>query len=224
MTGATARKLLAVAWLLALITGCQAGDSEPAADRATTSAASGNPPTASSPAGGATCPSPASSPAATSGAVDPDSVLVPGPSNGLPKSDAPAERLVIVATVLGPDCQPAAGATVNVWHTDSRGKYGNEEIECCYYWGTVSTDRAGHFELDSIRPGQYRQPDAPPAHIHLEITHAAGRLMTEIVFADDPDVPPGIEREGAVPVALRESGSGAAKTWRGEVTFVVGRQ
>jgi len=151
-------------------------------------------------------------------------VLVPGPSNGLPKSDAPAERLVIVATVLGPDCQPAAGATVNLWHTDSRGNYGNEEIECCYYWGTVSTDRAGHFELDSIRPGQYRQPDAPPAHIHLEITHAAGRLMTEIVFADDPDVPPGIEREGAVPVALRETGSGAAKTWRGEVTFVVGRQ
>jgi protocatechuate 3,4-dioxygenase beta subunit len=154
--------------------------------------------------------------------VDPGSVVVPGPSNGLPQSDAPAERLVILATVLGPDCRPATGATVNLWHTDSRGDYGNEEVECCYYWGTVSTDRAGLFELDSIRPGQYREPDAPPAHIHLEITHGSGRLMTEIVFADDPDVPPG-EREGVVPVALRETGSGDAKTWRGEVTFVLGR-
>lgn len=219
MTSATAGRLLAVVGVLALLTGCQADDPEPAADRAMTSPVPGNPPTATSPASPEACPSPATSPIASP--VDPGSVLVPGPSNGLPESDEPAERLVIVATVLGPDCQPATGATVNLWHTDSRGDYGNEQIECCYYWGTVSTDRAGLFELDSIRPGQYREPNAPPAHIHLEITHASGRLMTEIVFADDPDVPPG-EREGVVPVALRETGSGEARTWRGEVTFVLG--
>ncbi|HKE50264.1 MAG TPA: hypothetical protein VKE25_02025, partial [Actinomycetes bacterium] len=190
----------------------------PAADRATTSVA----PSPQDPGSTATCPSPTNGPDA-SGSVDPGSVLRPGPSNGLRQSDAPAERLIIVATVLGPDCQPASGANVNLWHTDSRGDYGNDEIECCYYWGTVSTDRAGLFELDSIRPGQYRQPDAPPAHIHLEITHASGRLMTEIVFPDDPNAPQGAGRDEVVPVTLRETGSGDATTWRGEVTFVLGR-
>jgi protocatechuate 3,4-dioxygenase beta subunit len=29
---------------------------------------------------------------------------------------------VITAVVLDPDCRPASGASVNVWHTDAAGR------------------------------------------------------------------------------------------------------
>src|SRR5262245_55763338 len=48
--------------------------------------------------------------------VDEASVLVPGPIHGLPASTAVGERLVIIITVLDPECQPAADASVSVWH------------------------------------------------------------------------------------------------------------
>lgn len=204
MSGAL-RRWLIVAGAVAALAGCQGSDPFPSAAPATRASARS-----------IDCPTP------EAGQVEPGSVLVPGPSNGLPRSDAPSERLLIVATVLGPDCRPAAGATVNLWHTDSRGDYGNEQVECCYYWGTVRTDQAGRFQLDSVRPGQYREPNSPPAHIHLEISHATGRLMAEMVFGDDPARPPRGHGD-SIPVALRESGDGADKTWRGEVTFIVGR-
>src|SRR5262245_40415231 len=51
--------------------------------------------------------------------VDEASVLVPGPIHDLPASTAVGERLVIIITLLDADCQPAAGASVSVWHTDA---------------------------------------------------------------------------------------------------------
>jgi protocatechuate 3,4-dioxygenase beta subunit len=55
--------------------------------------------------------------------ADPGSIVVPGPSDGLPATPAKGEPLVIAAVVLDRSCRPAAGATVNLWHTDSRGLY-----------------------------------------------------------------------------------------------------
>jgi protocatechuate 3,4-dioxygenase beta subunit len=145
-------------------------------------------------------------------------VLRPGPSNGLAASTAVGEPLALAALVLGADCGPAAGAEVNLWHADARGRYGPEgSEECCYYAGTVRTDPAGRFRLDTVRPARYPERGAPPAHIHLEIRHPAGRVDTELIFDRPAPTGPAGPSGHVLPVALRRDGPG----WRGEVVFVL---
>jgi protocatechuate 3,4-dioxygenase beta subunit len=151
--------------------------------------------------------------------VDAGSVLVPGPINGVPASDAVGEPLTITITVLGPECGPASGATAEVWHTDSRGLYGpgSGTDQCCYYGGTVAADANGRFQLDTIRPAQYPQAGAPPAHIHFEIRHPLGELGTEIVFGAGSPAPGPVRPATVIPVDLTRSG----ERWVGSTTFVL---
>jgi len=152
----------------------------------------------------------------TYGPVEPGSVVVPGPNNGLPASPARGVPLTIVAVVLDASCAPARDATVHLWHTDAAGRYGTAAQECCYYDGTVRTDQNGRFLIDTIRPGQYDVSNAPPAHIHFELRHPSGSLETEIVFAaTGPPVP--LRPADVIPVVLTRAGGG----WSGEVTFVL---
>ncbi len=155
-----------------------------------------------------------------SGPVAEASVLVPGPTNGVPASEAVGEPLTIVATVLEPGCEPASAVEIMVWHTDARGLYGPGAgtDECCYYGGTVRTDANGRFELDTIRPAQYPQAVAPPAHIHFEMSHSSGRLDTEIVFDAGSPEPGPVRPSNVIPVLLTETDG----RWHGEVTFVLG--
>jgi len=158
--------------------------------------------------------------------ISPASVLVPGPSHGLPRSQAAGDRLVIAAVVLDPECRPASGASVHVWHTDAAGRYGpsrsgTDEIECCYYQGTVSTDRNGGLRLETVRPGRYRQQSAPFAHIHLEIHHASGSLMAELVFARDSTPSAGAGHDGTIPIVLHKVHDARGQAWYGEVTVVL---
>lgn len=176
---------------------------------ATPTATSGTPiTTGGSP--GAACPAPAFDP------VDAGSVLVPGPINGLPRSDAGGEKLVIAAVVLDPACTPASGASVKVWHTDARGLYGPAAgaEACCYFGGTVRSDGNGRFQLDTIRPAQYPKPSAPPAHIHMEINHSAGRLTPKIIFSGSD---PRAQGSGIVAVPLRK----VDDHWYGEAVLVL---
>jgi len=166
------------------------------------------------------CPSPAPH------RISPASVLIPGPSHGLPRSQAAGERLVIAAVVLDPECRPASGASVHVWHTDAAGRYGPagggaDEIECCYYQGTVSTDRSGGFRLETVRPSRYGQQNAPPAHIHLEIHHSSGSLMAELVFARVSNPSAGSGHEGTIPVVLHKVHDAHGDAWYGEVAMVL---
>jgi protocatechuate 3,4-dioxygenase beta subunit len=156
------------------------------------------------------------------GPVEPASVLVPGPTSGLPPSDAGGQRLTIVATVLDAKCAPASKASVTAWHTDARGEYGPRDTDiCCYYRGTVAADTNGRFRIDTIRPAQYPQANAPAAHIHLDIQHASGRLETEIVFTDDPGPPAPVRPSRQVPVTLQRVAGANGDSWHGEAVFAV---
>jgi hypothetical protein len=201
-----------------LLTGLASCESS---DRATP--AGGGTPPGSSPAGGGVTPTPAGAclpPRA--GPVDAGSVLVPVPTNGLSASTARGQALVIVALVLDSTCTPVEGANLNIWHTDAEGRYGPAGTErCCYYGGTVRTDRDGRFRIDTIRPAQYPESGAPPAHIHLEIRHASGRLDTEIVFTETPGPTIPARPSNIVTVYLSSSGTGDDTSWYGEVTFVL---
>ena len=174
------------------------------------------PGTSTTAAGPRSCPRPAVS------SVEPGSVLVPGPTDGLPPSGVQGERMTIVAAVLNSACAPAAGASVRVWHTDAAGEYGPTGTErCCYYGGTVAADANGRFRLDTIRPAQYPQLNAPPAHIHLEIRHPSGRLDTEIVFTDGPAAPGPVLPSQLIAVPVTRTGAASDETWYGEVTFAL---
>lgn len=238
-TGGTTRTAVRVARLGAavvvamLLTGaCQDTAADPAGRSGSAAGSPRSPAGTSGPNGAATTTSPSprttACPTPEPTAVDPDrvqpsSVLVPGPSNGLSASPARGDRLVFVGRVVDSSCQPVMGAVVNVWHTDAAGDYGTEAVECCYYQGSVSTDRSGLFRLTTVRPGQYNEPNAPPQHIHLEISHLSGRVMTELWFADDPSVParpPG----DVIVLALRkiDRGGTGGTSWQGAATFILG--
>ena len=153
-------------------------------------------------------------------ALCPDTAVIePGPSNGLSRSSARGQRLVIDGVVLDERCEPAADATLRLWHTDARGAYGPADGECCYYAGTVRADGDGRFRLETVKPGRYAETNAPPAHIHLEVRHPAGQLNTEIVFAGEAGVPT-VPVDGYAPVELQRRG-GDRPSWYGEVTLVL---
>ena len=151
--------------------------------------------------------------------VDAASVLVAGPVNGVPPSDAGGEKLSMVAVVLGPSCTPAEDARVRLWHTDARGLYGPAGTQqCCYYGGTVRTDGKGLFRLETVRPAQYPEAGAPPAHIHLEVEHPSGRLTTEIVVMEGAST----RQPGTVPMVLRSvADQHGGRSWYGEATLVL---
>jgi len=194
------------AGVVAAVAACQGGAGQPGPGPTSTTRAAVAPTTAA--AAGCAVP--------VYGPVERGSVVVPGPSNGLPASTARGVPLTIVAVVLDAACAPARGATVHLWHTDAAGRYGTAAQECCYYDGTVRTDQNGRFRLDTIRPGQYDVSNAPAAHVHFEVSHPSGSLQTEIVFAAaGPPVP--LRPADVIPVVLTRAGGG----WSGEVTFVL---
>ena len=81
--------------------------------------------------------------------------------------------------VLTPDCRPVAGAAVDLWHCDERGRYDNSGFR---YRGHQFTDAAGAFRFETIRPGHYtgRTP-----HFHVKVQGERTRaLTTQLYFPD----------------------------------------
>jgi protocatechuate 3,4-dioxygenase beta subunit len=98
---------------------------------------------------------------------------------------ARGERLVVAGTVLTPDCEPIAGAELDVWHADARGGY---DLDGFYFRGVLRTDERGRYELRTIVPGRYLNGDRyRPAHVHVKLRAAGHRtLTTQLYFAGDP--------------------------------------
>lgn len=89
------------------------------------------------------------------------------------------------------DCQPLAGALVDIWHCDAHGNYSeyagqldgsftNEH----FLRGRQTTDANGLVSFISIYPGWY--PGRAP-HLHLEIKDSTGKslLITQTAFPED---------------------------------------
>jgi hypothetical protein len=174
--------------------------------------------------GGAPAPTATSgSPGAIAGCARPafgaaGAVLTPGPTEGMPKTTAAGEALVIDAVVLDRACQPAPGAELRVWHTDARGLYGPKGgDDCCFYEARGQADRGGRFRLETIRPAQYPEANSPPAHIHLQIDHGGRRTEVTMVFGSGS--PPATVPPAGGPVSVLLSHDSAG--WRGEAVLLL---
>jgi protocatechuate 3,4-dioxygenase beta subunit len=103
--------------------------------------------------------------------------LVDGHTQGTP--------LEVSGRVLGRDCEPIAGALIEVWHADHHGAYDHEGFT---FRGRFRSGDEGLYRLRTIIPGHYQVGGGyRPAHIHVKV-HVPGRasLTTQLYFPDDP--------------------------------------
>ncbi len=109
-------------------------------------------------------------------------------------STEPGERLWLEGVVVGPDCAPIAGAVLDIWQADKDGTYYEPAAGEPYRLrGKLTTAADGSWQLETIRPGNYKLGATSwrPAHIHFTVSHPMFRsVTTQIYFAGDPYLPP----------------------------------
>ena len=133
--------------------------------------------------------------------------------DSLREPDTSGEPLAFQGLVLAHDCRPLAGAVIDIWHCDERGRYDNRGFR---YRGHQFTDAAGAFRIETIRPGHY--PGRTP-HIHVRVQGEATRLLTTQVFF--PDLEEENDRDWIYRDDLAMSLDRAGEGWRGRFDFVL---
>ena len=103
---------------------------------------------------------------------------------------AAGEVIEIMGRVLDRDERPVSGAVVEMWQTDSRGRYNhpghsssNQLDPNFQYFCRVLTDNQGRFKIKTIRPGVY---PGRPRHIHWKV-HPFGKasFTTQTYFTGE---------------------------------------
>lgn len=86
-------------------------------------------------------------------------------------------------------CKPVAGALLDVWQADHRGRYdldgrGDE----MFGRARIRAGSDGAFSFRTVRPAPYGSPGyARPAHIHFMLSAEGHRtLITQLYFEGDP--------------------------------------
>lgn len=130
----------------------------------------------------------------------------------------PGEVLVVHGRVWGLDTRkPLAGVVIDIWQANASGRYDNDDPAQPPAKGVyrnrarLITDEAGHYEYETILPGQYRigRDTWRPRHIHYFVRHPGYReLITQLYFRGDPhnDTDAFIKR--SLIIELKERGLG----------------
>ena len=94
----------------------------------------------------------------------------------------PGMPLAVSGGVFSTRGEALPEATVEVWHTDNRGRY---DIDGYRYRARFKPAASGAYAFDSIMPGHY--PDRVCQHVHYLVTAPGHRpLVTQLYFATDP--------------------------------------
>jgi len=102
--------------------------------------------------------------------------------------------LYLSGQVVNIDGKPQAGAEVEIWQANARGRYDHANdanpaaLDPAFsHFGVVRTDAQGRYAFRTVRPTAY--PAAPgrwrPAHIHFKVTTAGEQLVTQMYFVGD---------------------------------------
>lgn len=98
------------------------------------------------------------------------------------RADDPTGRPVnLQATVLDTRCRPVAGAVVDLWHADSKGRYDNDGFRLR---GHQRADEQGALRFETVMPGNY---PGRTRHFHVRIFGSKGGklLTTQLYFPDE---------------------------------------
>ena len=131
----------------------------------------------------------------------------------LRESDTDGEPLVFQGLVLADDCRPLAGAVVDIWHCDERGRYDNRGFR---YRGHQFTDQAGAFRFETIRPVRY---SGRTSHIHVKVQGEGTRVLTTQVYFPDLEAANARDRIFRDELVMRLARADDA--WRGRFDFVL---
>lgn len=104
----------------------------------------------------------------------------------------------VTGVVRTPSGRPLAGALLEIWSANHHGRYRHVEDHSGLQLdenhlgvGRVLTDDAGRYRFWAISPGAYlARPDIGrwrPKHIHMSISGASSRLITQMYFPDEPN-------------------------------------
>jgi len=112
----------------------------------------------------------------------------------LDREEEAGERIELAGRVYNePDCEPVAGAVLDIWHASAEGFYYNLESAAApadyLLRGRVRTDAEGRFRVQTVRPGAYRTGPRSwrPAHIHVKVSGPSlVPLTTQVYLPGDP--------------------------------------
>lgn len=105
--------------------------------------------------------------------------------------------IVITGQVRDPSCRPVAGALVEIWQANAKGRYNHPDDDRrdapldpnFQHWGMHRTDAEGRYQFTTVLPAPYPAGFfwTRPAHIHFKVRRpGAPGLTTQMYFAGDP--------------------------------------
>jgi protocatechuate 3,4-dioxygenase beta subunit len=86
------------------------------------------------------------------------------------------QPIELVGFVLTRGCKPLAGALLDFWQADDKGRYDNSGFRLR---GHQFTDAEGRFRLRSVVPGAY---PGRTRHIHVKVQPRGGRVLTTQLY------------------------------------------
>jgi protocatechuate 3,4-dioxygenase beta subunit len=92
------------------------------------------------------------------------------------QADTSGTPLILTGRVLDAACRPIAGARLDFWQADGRGRYDNVGYRLR---GVQRTDAKGAFRLVTVIPGQY---PGRTEHVHVKITPPGGSTFTTQLY------------------------------------------
>jgi protocatechuate 3,4-dioxygenase beta subunit len=96
--------------------------------------------------------------------------------------DGDGPLLDLYGSVVDRDCQPIAGAWIDIWQADDEGEYDKGGWN---YRGHFYSDDNAMWHLETVVPGLY---PGRTAHIHVKVEGASGIILTtQLYFPDLPE-------------------------------------
>ena len=91
------------------------------------------------------------------------------------------QPIELIGLVLSRTCKPLAGALLDFWQADDKGRYDNSGFRLR---GHQFTDAEGRYRLRSVVPGAY---PGRTRHIHVKVQPRGGRVLTtQLYFPGEP--------------------------------------
>jgi len=87
-----------------------------------------------------------------------------------------ARQMRLSGHVLTTRCKPIAGALIDIWHADARGRY---DLQGFRYRGHLFTDAQGAYDIATIVPGIY---EGRTRHIHVRVQPPGSAILTTQLY------------------------------------------